>query len=224
MGEPAADLKGEDSTRPRILAAAEAVFAQGGYGGASMREIALGAGVAQGLIHYHFGSKADLYAAVIAWRTAGINAARATRLNAMGPGAPLETILDAFYRPALDPALGGTAYVRVLAMMVMGSQRDRELIARHYDPIAERFIAAIRQAEPHLARADAAWGYGLTVQVLVAATGHSDRIARLAEEDGPTDHEARLARLVRYASAGIRAMGADQAMQNDHSSQSGRTT
>lgn len=56
---------GEGETKERILAAAERVFSEHGYGGARTRQIADAAGVNVGLLHYHFGSKDDLYQAVL---------------------------------------------------------------------------------------------------------------------------------------------------------------
>jgi AcrR family transcriptional regulator len=52
------------STKDRILEAAEAIFAQRGFEGASTREIAARAGVNISSLHYHWASKETLYLAV----------------------------------------------------------------------------------------------------------------------------------------------------------------
>lgn len=49
-----------------ILAAAERVFARAGFAGATMAEIAAEAGLPKPNLHYYFGSKAELYRAVLA--------------------------------------------------------------------------------------------------------------------------------------------------------------
>jgi AcrR family transcriptional regulator len=51
--------------RELILAAAEEVFARGGYHGASLDEIAQAAGVSKALIYEHFDSKRDLHASLL---------------------------------------------------------------------------------------------------------------------------------------------------------------
>ena len=51
-------------TPARLLDAAEEVFAEGGYAGAATREIARRAGVPFGALHYHWGSKRQLWEAV----------------------------------------------------------------------------------------------------------------------------------------------------------------
>jgi TetR/AcrR family transcriptional regulator len=50
----------------RILAAAERVFASAGFSGATMALIAEGSGLPKANLHYYFGSKQDLYRAVLA--------------------------------------------------------------------------------------------------------------------------------------------------------------
>ena len=62
--EEAGTTKGE-RTAARILDAAEAVFAESGFQGASLREIARRAGIQQPGLYNHFASKRDLYAAVL---------------------------------------------------------------------------------------------------------------------------------------------------------------
>jgi TetR/AcrR family transcriptional regulator len=49
----------------RILKAAEHVFAETGFGGATMAEIAEQAGLPKANLHYYFGTKEDLYRAVL---------------------------------------------------------------------------------------------------------------------------------------------------------------
>ena len=54
------------ATREAILKSARAAFARAGYDGAGLREIAGGAGVTAMLVSRYFGSKEQLFAAVVA--------------------------------------------------------------------------------------------------------------------------------------------------------------
>jgi AcrR family transcriptional regulator len=54
------------ATQEAILLAAEQVFSQLGFDGASMREVGERAGVTHALVHRYFGTKDDLYKAVLA--------------------------------------------------------------------------------------------------------------------------------------------------------------
>ncbi len=63
VGKPRArqsEPRKEASTREKLIAAAEALLAEGGSGAISTRHIADRAGVNQALVHYHFGSVENL--------------------------------------------------------------------------------------------------------------------------------------------------------------------
>ena len=62
VGRPRAGQPG--ATRGAILEAARKSFALSGYSGATTRDVALRAGVNVATLHYHFGTKEALYAAV----------------------------------------------------------------------------------------------------------------------------------------------------------------
>src|SRR5262245_8402084 len=53
-----------EQTRAAVIDAAERLFADRGFAATSMRDISAASGVSHPLIHHHFGSKEDLYAAV----------------------------------------------------------------------------------------------------------------------------------------------------------------
>ena len=54
-----------DQTRTELLAAAARVFASKGYDGASIADICAEAGLSTGPVYAHYGSKADLFVAVL---------------------------------------------------------------------------------------------------------------------------------------------------------------
>jgi AcrR family transcriptional regulator len=62
---PAAPRRKGQRTRERILDAAEAVFAERGYDGASLREVAGRVGIQSPSLYNHFPNKESLYAAVL---------------------------------------------------------------------------------------------------------------------------------------------------------------
>jgi TetR/AcrR family transcriptional regulator len=56
--------RGPGQTRALVIDAAERLFAERGFSATSMRDISAASGVSHPLIHHHFGSKEELYAAV----------------------------------------------------------------------------------------------------------------------------------------------------------------
>src|SRR5262245_26059616 len=76
------------ATRRRILAAAGGLFAERGFRGATMREIAQRARVNLAAAHYHFGSKQALYLEVVRGEFEKLEKKLAAR--AASPGASLE--------------------------------------------------------------------------------------------------------------------------------------
>jgi AcrR family transcriptional regulator len=56
---------GKQDTRELILTAAREAFAERGYDGASIRQIATGAGVDPALVHHYFGTKEQLFFEVV---------------------------------------------------------------------------------------------------------------------------------------------------------------
>jgi AcrR family transcriptional regulator len=89
-------------TRERIVAAATALVARGGYRAASVSAVAQRAGVATGSVYRHFPSKADLFAEV--FRRASQREVHAVRAAAAGAGDSVERLavtIETFARRAL---------------------------------------------------------------------------------------------------------------------------
>lgn len=66
MKAPRSRRAGREATMEAILTAAEQLFALQGLDGTSVREVAARAGVTHALVHRYFGTKDDLYRAVLA--------------------------------------------------------------------------------------------------------------------------------------------------------------
>ncbi|MDQ2089973.1 TetR/AcrR family transcriptional regulator [Marimonas arenosa] len=200
-----------------ILDAAELVFANSGYDGAALREIAQRAGVAQGLIHYHFGNKARLFERMVERRSGQINDSRATRLRALRAAGPLklEDLVEALFRPTIETGLelaeDGGGFARILVSMANSSDPvAREMTETYYDPIARDYIAALKKAEPRLSEADAVWAYMFAIGVgmtMMAKTGRPKRLSGGLCDDG--DADAMLARIVPFICGGIRELTKD---------------
>jgi AcrR family transcriptional regulator len=218
----------EQNASHGILDAAERVFALHGFEGASMRQIATEAGVAQALLHYHFGTKEKLFQAMFARRSDAINTERAARLDGLfgsdGQGHPsLEDLIEALFRPTVEfghQGQGGNMFSRILAATANADdERSRTLISAHYDPIAQHFIQAFRRVIPDLKPADAVWSYMFAIGVgmtMMAATGRAERLSGGTCDD--RDVDAIMARIVPFISGGIKALAADEMISESKAS------
>lgn len=199
-----------------ILDAAEIVFGENGFHGATTRAIAECAQANAALIHYYFGSKEALYEAVIARRSGAINEERRTRLaelHAAG-GVTLESVLDALLRPTIslgrDPGRGGVHYTRVLGHAASGTdERSHRVTSAYYDAIARTFIAEIAAVVPGLSREAAVRGYLNAIAVAISLMAPTGRVQDLSDGAiADDDLEGMLGGAVRFVAAGIRALAA----------------
>ena len=201
-------------TRELLLDAAEALFAERGIQGASVRAITRQAGANLASVHYHFGSKDNLAREVFRRRLRPINAERLRLLDEIeaNPARPgPEPLLEAFLAPALRLLHGASEGGRAFARLMGRTSSHPELplhreVFEELQPVLERFVAAFERSLPHLPRRDIVW----RLYFAVGTIGHTVASARLARElsDGlcdPTDADATIRRLVAFLSAGFRA-------------------
>ena len=175
------------STRSRILLAAEAEFADHGFDGVSVRQIALRADVPVALINYHYGSKEGLYRAIFEMRAPMIVDQRIAglRLAEMEPDQDrkVEMIVKAVLVPNLHmrSAEKNSSYARILAREVSDPKsHHRKVIAEFFDPIAYRVIEALHAAMPDRTTEEINWGYQAMLGVMVYTMADTGRISRLS--------------------------------------------
>lgn len=207
-------------TRDRLLDAAERHFADHGFAGAGLREITADAGANLAAVSYHFGSKEELFVAVVARVMAPINAERLRLLDAAeasAAGRPLE--IEALIEIVVGPVLRARAEsasacsMRVFARF---QHEDAELWKRLAEGplkvIKPRIEAALSRALPSLAPAEIAYRMHFMMGAVksVAADQHALRAFSGGLCD-PGDVERTLRELVRFLAAGMCAPGAKAA-------------
>ncbi len=140
-------IRDADRSKDAILRAAGELFAEAGFDGVSLNEIAAGAGLSRGTPSYFYGSKADLYEAVL--KRAFEKRESATRLaceplllwaTSENPD-PIRGALTAAVTGYLDFLLGHPAFLRlVLREEIAGASRLRS-VPRESKAIEEAFEA-----------------------------------------------------------------------------------
>ncbi|MBA3328089.1 MAG: TetR/AcrR family transcriptional regulator [Solirubrobacterales bacterium] len=194
-------------TRERIVVAAHALIAHGGYREASVAAVARRAGVATGSVYRHFGSKAELFAEV--FRRASQHEVDAVTAAAGGQGPVVDRLAAAvqvFARRALrgrrlawaliaepvDPAVEAerlvfrAAYRDAFAAALREGVGSGELPGQDCELTAAAIVGAIAEAlvgptSPTAARSgdEEALVAGLTAFCLRSVTGEEPRHVRL---------------------------------------------
>ncbi|MGN2243318.1 TetR/AcrR family transcriptional regulator [Frateuria sp. GZRR33] len=196
------------STKERILAAAEVLFAQRGFDGASLRQLTAAAGVNLAAVNYHFGSKDKLVEEVFRRRLDTLNAHRLAALSKVAgePDATLEDVLDAFIRPALALSGDGSGslFMRVLARAF--AEHDdhlRQFMSENYGHVMRQFTAEFARLLPRLSREELYWRIDLVTGALTHAMSGFGMIQRKGGVSEATHREQTIAHLIRFASAGL---------------------
>jgi len=210
-------VKPQTETQTRILDAAEELFMQHGFEGASMRMLTAKAGVNLAAVNYHFGSKDALIEAVFRRRLDAMNTGRIAELDrlekeaagkALTPDAIIRAFIGASLRMIEDARGGGRNFIRLLGRAYTEPAKPiRALIGQMYAPAMERFKAAFSRALPELPRDELVWRMHFmfgTLAYTLAATDTVQLIAGAKPEDR-YDSQVLQDRLTAFMSAGLLA-------------------
>jgi AcrR family transcriptional regulator len=202
----------EERTRDRILRTAERLFAERGFNGVSVRELAAAAGVNLALIGYHFGSKEGLLSEVyrrhcepmIEERLRGLDGA--LRLRGKGRVA---AIIEAFIRPALRQVEveEGTTFIRLRAVLSgENSELLEKLVAENFDQSSSAFIDALCESLSHLSRTDVCWRFHFMLGAIYYTAAGPHRIHAFSHgKCDPADTEAVIRELVPFLTRAFHA-------------------
>lgn len=199
------------STKERILDAAEALFADVGFDGVSLRQITRLAGVELALANYHFGPKSELFLAVVQRRADELNRERKALFAALPDPPSIEGLIDAFARPFMEKSLRGGAgwksYARLIAQIANSQRWTQTVMHTQFDPIAEIFIAGARRALPSAATEDLYWSFHFMLGAMTmtfAETGRIDVLSRGRCKARALDRIYR--RMIPFLAAGFRRL------------------
>lgn len=204
-------------TRERILDSAEALLAEGGYDGTSIRDIADLAGVGVAVISYHFGLKEALFDSVIGRRAGVMNDQRARFLEAArtqaGDGQiAIENLIRGYVAPFIEYARQGDAGWRNYAVLMgrlANSPRGTEVIAKHYDETARAYITELIRTLPQADHTAIVEGFMTMVSAMLFICASTGRLEALAVSFGKTKSIMTVVdNLVTFNAAGFLALDA----------------
>jgi AcrR family transcriptional regulator len=198
-------------TREQLLAAAERLFAARGFAGVSVRMIAAEAGANWSLVGYYFRGKDGLLAEVYRRHCTALNAERLRLLSeARQNGLRLESVIEAFVRPALAEIKGSDGrnlYSRLRAMLAAeDAPLFAQLVADNFDQSSRTFVAALRECLPELPADEILWRFHFMLGTIYYSASSPQRIKAFSRgRCDPGDVEATLRNLVPFLAAAFRS-------------------
>lgn len=179
--------EGTSFAREKILRAAEVAFAEHGYNGTSLRKIVQRANVTQALITYYFGSKEALFKEIFLSRGKEISKRRLEALEALrrrGKPFTLSEVMLSYLRPALEMrrTREGRAFIRLQGRMHTEPPRFADRLRREvYDETVHKYVAAIRDAAPHLSARTAYWRMAMIIGAYLFVHSDAQRLEKMSK-------------------------------------------
>lgn len=206
------------ATLKLILDTSEELFAQLGYFGVTIKDVADRMGIHPALIHYYFdgkdGKKA-LFDAVfdrrmdyaVSTRTAGLDAYEAE----VGDHPTVEGALSAYYDGAFDVYIEGDEgwrnFGRIFAQVNNAPGYGAEKMDTYFDPLVLRLIGLLQKALPDAQPEDLFWSFQFTsgaYSLILSRTGRIDRLS--SNLCACEDFEAVRERFVTFMAGGLNAV------------------
>ena len=203
-------------TRQKLLDAAERLFADKGYDGTSLRDIALAANQHLALSTYHFGTKEKLFEEVIRRRAVAIEAVRLAGLaeidvSSMTPSDAVRALIEAYALPMIKARYGSSkqwqAHVRLMSQLV-SVKYWVPVIRKYYDTCGLAFIAKFHEALPHADHDSLLNSFSFMISNMLYVCSYTNRFSNVktGHLSSKKDVEAATQDFIRFTHAGLMAL------------------
>lgn len=212
--------KAGDRVRRQILDHAEALFAERGFFGSSVRDLTTRAGVRLAAINYHFGTKEELFRSVLMRRAEALGAERLERLAKVPKrgqaAARTRAIVSAFTEPVLARAMAGDPGWRNYFALIAQTGSSRlfalELVADAFNRVALAFVVSFGEVFPRASRRTLHHAYQLMLAATLYTFADNRRLDSLTSgRIRSDDFAAQSEDLIEMLSAGLFALCAKPA-------------
>ena len=216
------ETPGGERARAKLLDAAELMFADRGYDGTSLRDIAETAEQNLASSTYYFGTKEKLFEEVVRRRAIEFISARLEALARINPDEltasdNVRLLIEAYAMPHLKAAFGRSkqhqAYHRIMARLI-NEKRWVPLFQRYYNGTDDIFIKRWRHAMPHADEASFLDALSFLVVTILSACSYAYRSG--SRPNTVVERNRVIEDIIRYSHAGFMAIeenGARQAAQ-----------
>jgi len=207
-----------EASMERILDAAEQLFAEYGYHGVTLKDVAARVGVSSTLIHYHFNGKESIYEAVWA-RKAPVSTRN--RLEAMrryaeevGDAVTVEGALhawiDADLNVQIDEPEHWTSFGKIAAQANSATGWCAGKMTKYFNPVALALIDLLKKAMPDCDEETIFWGYHFVSGAMTHNMARTGRLDELSHGLCSSDDFVSIRRhMATFMAAGFKAICAE---------------
>jgi AcrR family transcriptional regulator len=203
-------------TRLSLLDAAERLFADSGYDGTSLRDIAVRAKQHLALSTYHFGTKERLFEEVVQRRAVEMEAIRLTALakidiSSISQAEAVRALIEAYTLPMIRARYGSSrqwqAHVRLLSQLI-SVKRWVPLIRQHYDNCGHQFIQKFEEVLPDTDRDALLDSFSFMISNMLYVCSYTNRFDNMKTHHLTLKDDIQSAtnNFLRFAQAGFMAL------------------
>ncbi|MBE9048018.1 TetR/AcrR family transcriptional regulator [Pleurocapsales cyanobacterium LEGE 10410] len=201
-----------NDTKEKILNVAERLFAENGFAGTSLRSIISEAEVNLSAVNYHYGSKEELFHAVVARIAKSVVKGQLEKLGqfeADNNNLTVEEILEAFIAPPLQIVLNSgdrsLHCARFMGRCRVEPDSIREIAEQEFRGNQKAFLDAFGRSLPDFSRTELAWKLDLAIAVLVRTLSEAKKPNALIQDTSPEHIQAVASKLVSFLASGLRS-------------------
>lgn len=199
-------------TKEQIITVAERLFADKGFAGTTLRNVVNEAGVNLAAVNYHFGSKEELFRAVVARFARPVVERELSLLSELKAGAELpsvDEILTALLQPSLEILSEGEGS-RLVRARFMGRCRTepepiQSIADQEFAPVTEAFLDLLQRVLPEQSRSQLWWKLDLVIAALIRVLTEAGQPHALLKSNHPEYIQETTQQLVRFLSPGMRS-------------------
>ncbi len=199
-------------TKEQILTVAERLFAERGFAGTTLRHVVSEAGVNLAAVHYHFGSKEELFRAVVqrfARPVVEQELRLLSELKVASGSLCVEMILTAVLQASLE-ILSQDSDMRFIRAQFMGRCRTepepvQSIANGEFALISEAFVDTLQQVLPEQSRTQLSWKFDLVITTLIRVLMEAGKPHALLKSNRTEDIQATTQQLVKFLSPGMRS-------------------
>ncbi|MGB3403791.1 MAG: TetR/AcrR family transcriptional regulator [Microcoleaceae cyanobacterium] len=176
-------------TKIQILDAAERQFALLGFAGTSLRAVTRDANVNLAAVHYHFGSKEELFKAAVRRVAEPIVSEQIRRLEQLEQGNSsfsMADVIRAYIAPSLEMLHHGEpscfVHAQFLGQCRIEPYPIQQLASAEFSLSHEPFLSALQQMLPHQSEQELSWKLDLVVAMLVRVLTQIEQSQSLSTE------------------------------------------